>query len=234
MKKVKYSDVFSKEKYKLIVLDMDGTLYYQRSMQFFMCMEMGIFGIRHPFSLGKLQIIGIFRKIREQSEYSMMPDFEMVEKEGKSIKGLLEYQYEVTAKKMNKTVEEVRQTVEEWMFKRPLKYIDKLRDRKLCEWIVRWTAMGKKVVVFSDYPVEKKLAAMGIVADAAYCSDEARIGQMKPSKKGMEIICEDFGVVPEQILVVGDRMSKDGRMAENAGADFVILKKWKWSRIRNY
>ena len=56
MKTKAYSDVFSKDKYKLLLLDMDGTLYYQRAMQFFMWLEMGAFTIMHPFSLWKLKV----------------------------------------------------------------------------------------------------------------------------------------------------------------------------------
>lgn len=232
MKKVIYSDMFSKEKYEVIVLDMDGTLYYQRSMQFFMCMEMGIYGIRHPFSLWKFKIIGLFRKIREQSEYSMVTcsddDKETVHS------SLLEYQYAITAKQMDRPVEEICAVVEEWMFERPLKYLWSVRDKQLCEWVMRWREQGKKVVVYSDYPVEKKVKALAIEVDAMYCSDNARISQMKPSTKGMEIICEDLQVTPDSVLVVGDRMSKDGKMAETAGSDYVILKKWKFPRCRYY
>lgn len=232
MKKVIYSDMFSKEKYEVIVLDMDGTLYYQRSMQFFMCMEMGIYGITHPFSLWKFKIIGLFRKIREQSEYSMVTcsDYD----KGTEYNSLLEYQYEITAKQMDRPVEEIRSIVEEWMFERPLKYLWHVRDKHLCDWVMRWQKQGKKVVVYSDYPVDKKIKALGIEVDAMYCSDDPRIGQMKPSPKGMDIICEDLKVNQDKVFVVGDRMSRDGKMAEAAGSDYVILKKWRWSRLRYY
>ena len=48
------------------------------------------------------------------------------------------------------------------------------------------------------------------------------------------MIGKDLQVPLENILVVGDRMSKDGKMAEDAGCDYVILKKWKLSRCIHY
>lgn len=235
MKKTSYSSVFLDDKYKLIVLDMDGTLYYQRSMQFLMCLEMGVYGIMHPFSLWKLKTVSVFRKIREQAEYSCINEMGM---DGKADlpnqKSLLGWQYELTAKKIGRSASQIQDVVEEWMFKRPLKYLHGLRDVKLCEWAKRWRNEGKKVVVFSDYPATCKVNVMNIDVDAVYSSDENTIGEMKPSAKGIEVISKDFDIMKNQILVVGDRMSKDGKMAENAGVDYVILKKWKAIRNLHY
>lgn len=237
MKKRTYSDVFLDSKYKLIVLDMDGTLYYQRSMQFLMCLEMGVYGIMHPFSLWKWKVIGLFRKIREQEASSCVGEIGGAINEEDSIqkeKCLLEWQYKITAEKVGRGKEQIQDVVEEWMFKRPLKYLLYLRDVKLCEWIKCWRNEGKKVVIFSDYPAVDKCNALEIEADAVYSSDEASIGEMKPSPKGIKVISRDFDVAPNQILIVGDRMSKDGEMAKNAGADYLILKKWKIIRNLHY
>ena len=217
MKTKAYSDVFSKDKYKLLLLDMDGTLYYQRAMQFFMCLEMGAFTIMHPFSLWKLKVISIFRKVREQQK-----------------NGLLEKHYEIVAEVVGRSKEEVQTSIEEWMFARPLKYLPKIKDDKLCSWINTWRAQEKKVVIYSDYPVRDKCEALQITADALYSSDETRIGEMKPSAKGIQVICDDYAVSPQEILVIGDRMSRDGKMAENAGADYVIVEKWKIMRKKRY
>lgn len=232
MKKTNYPDIFSKEQYHVIVLDMDGTLYYQRSMQFFMCLEMGLYAIKHPLSLERLKIISAFRKIREREEYSGITCADC--KEETVYNSLLEYQYAVTAGCMGVTARMVQEVIEEWMMERPLKYLWHVRDKKLCAWIEEWKKQGKKVVIFSDYPVEKKVQALGIEADALYSSHNLRIGRMKPATKGLEVIGKDLQVPLENILVVGDRMSKDGKMAEDAGCDYVILKKWKLSRCINY
>lgn len=228
-----YTEVFLRDKYRVVVLDMDGTLYYQRGMQILMCFEMGAFAIMHPFSLWKLNAVSVFRRIRE---------LDLFAKEKFSVKDggcdekrlLLEQQYKMTADKINKTPEVVKQVIEEWMFKRPLKYLQYTCDRRLCDWIEVWKQRGKKVVVYSDYPAGEKCDILGIHADAIYSSEQEEIGQMKPSVCGLELISREFEVSPDEILVVGDRMSKDGQMAECFGCEYLILEKWKFRRNKKY
>ncbi len=232
-KKTSYAEVFSKDKYRVIVLDMDGTLYYQRGMQILMCIEMGAFAIMHPFSLWKLNAVSVFRCIRELDLFSKEENFGKdsgcIEKDL-----LLEQQYKMTADKINKPPETVKQVIEEWMFKRPLKYLQYTCDRRLCDWIEIWKQRGRKVVVYSDYPAGEKCDILGIHADAIYSSEQEEIGQMKPSVRGLELISREFAASPDEILVVGDRMSKDGRMAEYFGCEYLILKKWKLWRNKKY
>ena len=203
------------KKYELVVLDMDGTLYFQRKMQLLMCKEMLLYALAHPCTLWKLKAISVFRKIREESVRA----------------GLAEH-YEKTARILGKMESEVRPVIEEWMFYRPLKYIPICRDRDLCSQIEDWKKDGVKVVVYSDYPAEDKCKALGISVDGIYSSEDEGIAFMKPSVKALEIIVKDFGVSFERILVVGDRYSRDGKMAENAGVDYFILNKYKIKRKR--
>lgn len=228
-KRISYDEVFSKDIYKLIVLDMDGTLYYQRGMQILMCLEMGAFAVMHPFSLWKLKTISVFRKIRESWEFT-------TESDGTELgeRSLLERQYELTAGEIDRSEEDVQRIIEEWMFERPLKYLCYTADTKLLAWVGKWKRAGKKVVVYSDYPVRRKCEILKVEADALFSSDEMNIGEMKPSVKALEVICGEFGIEPNDILVVGDRMSKDGKMAETFGCEYVILKKWKVFRTKRY
>ena len=233
-KRASYREVFGAEKYKVIVLDMDGTLYYQRGMQIMMLLEMGAYAVRHPFSLWKFRVISLFRNIREQKIFAKdeaLPSEYRLEEEGRT---LLQVQYQIVADKLNKTAGEVAQIIEEWMFKRPLKYLHYTCDKKLRGWLDEWKQSGKKVVIYSDYPVKEKCATLALEADAMYSSEEKKIGRMKPSVKGLEIIGRELAVMPDEMLVIGDRLSKDGKMAEAFGCDYVILAKWKTVRNRYY
>lgn len=227
-----YSEIFSDKKYKLVVLDMDGTLYYQRAMQLFMCMEMGMFAIRHPFSIWKLGVISTFRKIREMQEFEKLNQCHIESRESGA--DLLSIQYMAVAKKTGRSQETVKEIIEEWMFLRPLKYLGFTSDKRLCEWIKQWKSEGKKVIIYSDYPLKDKCAMLKISADGMYFSGDVKIGEMKPSVKGLDIICSDFSVEKNEVLIIGDRKSKDGKMAESADVDFVILKKWKLMRNNKY
>lgn len=232
-RKSSYEEVFTKEKYKLIVLDMDGTLYYQRSMQILMCLEMGAFAVMHPFSLWKLRVVSVFRKIREEQDFTTEG---VLKTQGEELvkTDILMRQYAITAERVGQRKETVQQVIEEWMFARPLKYLQLTADTELLAWVGKWKAAGKKVVVYSDYPVREKCEILNVQADAMFSSNEMCIGQMKPSVKGLEVICGKFGTASEDILVVGDRMSKDGKMAEKFGCEYVILEKWKILRKKRY
>lgn len=213
-----YADVLENEKYRLILLDMDGTLYYQRKMQLLICFEMLGFVLCHPLSIWKLKTIFVFRKVRENAG---------TKEESKNIYGtnFLHEHYKKTADKIKKTPQEIEEVIDEWMFKRPLKHIYACRDLVLCDKLQEWKQKGIKVVIYSDYPAEDKCRVLGIFPDGIYSSDSERIGQMKPSSKAVEVIVSDFGIEKEDILAIGDRYSRDGRMAENAGVDYLILEK---------
>lgn len=222
-----YKEVFQNGKYGLMLLDMDGTLYYQRKMQFLMCLEMLGFAVCHPGSLWKLKTISVFRKVREKAGDELAG----TDAEGTD---LLYRHYKKTAEKIKRTPGEIKQVIEEWMFKRPLKHIYACRDSFLCEKMVEWQNEGKKVVVYSDYPAKDKCKTLGITPDGVYSSEEEKIGKMKPSAKAIEVIAEDFSTEKEAILVIGDRYSKDGKMAENAGVDYLILEKWYVKRKKKW
>jgi len=232
-KKTSYEEVFAQDNFKLIVLDMDGTLYYQRGMQVLMCLEMGAFAVMHPFSLWKLKTISVFRKIRENREF-VTKGIGKEQGDALAAQNLLKGQYELTAGAVGRSEETVQRIIEEWMFVRPLKYLNYTADVNLLAWVRKWRSAGKKVVIYSDYPVKEKCEVLKVEADAMFSSDEIRIGQMKPSVKALEVICGEFDVRPEDILIVGDRMSKDGKMAETFGCKYVILEKWKVFRKKRY
>ena len=226
-----YTEVLENEKYKLMLLDMDGTLYYQRKMQMLMCMEMLGYAFGHPFLLWKLKTISVFRKVRENAV-----GMEEKQEEVKTASGsnLLQEHYKKTAVKIKKTPQEIEEVIDEWMFKRPLKHIYSCRDCVLCDKVQKCKKKGLKVVVYSDYPAEDKCKALGIFLDGVYSSDSERIGQMKPSAKAVDVIVSDFGVEKEEVLVIGDRYSRDGKMAENADVDYLILEKWHLKRKKRW
>jgi phosphoglycolate phosphatase/putative hydrolase of the HAD superfamily len=59
-------------------------------------------------------------------------------------------------------VEEVRATVGEWIFRRPLRHLGKCRRKDVPSFLSFVEAHGMKAGVFSDYPAVEKLAALGL------------------------------------------------------------------------
>ena len=68
-----------------------------------------------------------------------------------------------------------------------------------------------------------KLKAMNVIVEGIYDPDDKRIDELKPSSKGLKVIMDDTGIMPEDILMIGDREEKDGMCAKGAGVDSLIL-----------
>jgi HAD superfamily hydrolase (TIGR01549 family) len=219
--------------YKALVFDLDGTLYYQRQLRLKMAWMLGSYYLCHFWRIKELLVIKRFREIREHwDELSEISDNSAhAPDEGKSLE---EAQYAYVAKVMNCTPEMVRSTVETWMYEKPLKAVYDTRDEELLEIIRAKRAAGQKIIIWSDYPIEDKLRSLGIEADGMYAATDKRVGALKPDPRGLELIMEDYGLRPDEILVIGDRMEKDAEAAKRAGCDRVVLPKDKRNREKLY
>jgi HAD superfamily hydrolase (TIGR01549 family) len=87
----------------------------------------------------------------------------------------------------------------------------------------RLRARGLRLAVVSDFGlVPERLEALGIPTDLF---DEAfgveRFGALKPTAKAFHLLAEKWQVLPEEILMVGDRLDSDAGSAELAGLKFL-------------
>jgi len=177
--------------YRLIILDMDGTLYYQFPLRICMCIELALY---YSFHIRRIAELFMIRRYRKKYE-----------------KGILEKETPV---------------VLHWMQEKPLRYIALFRDRKLISLVRRLREQGAKIVVYSDYPVRKKITALsGLTTDYFFCAADACIQCLKPDAQGLNNILHITGEAAGNSLFIGDRYEKDGKCAENAGMDYIILDK---------
>ena len=175
--------------YRLIILDFDGTLYYQAPLRFCMCIELMLYYSVHLCRINELSILYRFRKSCEG--------------------GVLEQETPV---------------IEYWMQEKPLRYISLFRDRKLLSLLRRLKEQGVKIAIYSDFPVQKKLTALpDLTADYAFCAADSAIQCLKPDPAGLKNILQITGEASCDSLFIGDRYEKDGKCAETAGVDFIIL-----------
>jgi FMN phosphatase YigB (HAD superfamily) len=79
--------------------------------------------------------------------------------------------------------------------------------------------------VFSDYPANEKLNAMGIYDyfDAVSCAQDKDIHQFKPNPRGLHTVLEQLGVLPWEAIYIGDRPQIDGIAADRSGMDWIII-----------
>lgn len=217
--------------YKLIVFDMDGTLYFQRPLR----LKMGLLLLRNIFSKGglaELNTILTFRKIRDSWTSSGDVD---------------EEQYKATAEKLHTDSLFVEKTIKKWIYDAPLGLLKSVRDEELFGFIMKQNELRRRtdksdscdnqnnqprMVVYSDYPPESKLKALGIELKSYY-SGQSSIGIMKPDPKGLRVIMSEFEISdPSEVIMIGDRECKDGEMADRAGCDKLILSGSKLKRTK--
>jgi len=122
--------------------------------------------------------------------------------------------------------------IERWLIDRPLKSVAKHADRVLCEFIQKQKVAGKTIIIYSDYPVEKKLAALGLegYVDCTFSAGDDGVRCLKPDPRGINYIIAQTRIEPSETILVGDRMEKDGLCAKSVGMDYLILARGKRGR----
>lgn len=213
--------------YKAVIFDLDGTLYYQKPFRIRMLLYLISYVITHPFSIKDLFLIKKYREIREDWEkYESQMEFD-------SKFSLDDRQYEYVAGKKNVSAARVKKAVEFFILEAPLKLLPAYRDEKLAQIISELRNKGIKVIVYSDYPVDNKLDALDIKADACFTSADKEIGCMKPDPKGLDYILKTFNMSSEEAIMIGDRYEKDGLAATGNQMDYVILSASKTEREKS-
>lgn len=214
----------SLNEYKIVIFDLDGTLYYQKPFRIRMLGWLIGYVITHPSAVKDMLIIKKYRSVREEWEKY---DTDL---EGDCAQSLDDRQYAYVAKKMNVKPDRVKRAVTFFMLETPLKLLRPYRDDVLAQMIEELHDNQKTVVIYSDYPVENKLKALEIQADACYTSADDRIGSMKPDPIGIRVILNDMDCVNTDAVMIGDRYEKDGLAAIQNDVDYVIVSKNKKER----
>ena len=201
------------EKYSALVVDLDGTLYFQNPVRFCMTISIIFFCITHPFNWQEIFLIRDYRRL-------YLNNVKHLER-----CSLLALKYHLHTR-------QVKDIVQKWMLERPIPFVRKFRDKRLILLLENCRTRGIKFFVYSDYPVADKLEAIGIAPDAAYSADD--VGCLKPSPDGLLYILKDNGVKASDCLFIGDKFEKDGKCAENTGMDYYILPQCKFKREKIY
>lgn len=200
---------------------MDGTLYYQRKLQLTMIRKIICYIIVNPQNIWKCYVIYLFRKEREKNLIFYGID---------GNENIDERIFRKLSIRLNKSVSLIEDVIKEWIYRIPIQYIAACKDIRLINFLNNRKANGKKVVIFSDYQACEKVKVLNINTDAIYAATDENIKQLKPSTKGIEVILQDIRVDKKDILIIGDRFSKDAKMAIDSDIDYLILDKRKYQR----
>jgi putative hydrolase of the HAD superfamily len=193
---------------KLVVFDVDGTLYDQKRLRLKMARDL-LLNALGSFSARSVRVLSAYRKLREHMGEQEVHDFDR----------LLLAQ---TAAQCGVAVDTVAVIVAEWMERRPLPYLPACRFDGLEQLFGRLRAAGKTIGILSDYPAQAKMDAFGLAADIIVCAGDAAVGVLKPHPRGLQHVMELAGVDAGATVMIGDRAERDGDAARRAGAHALI------------
>jgi HAD superfamily hydrolase (TIGR01549 family) len=215
-----------KQPIRAVLLDVDGTLYHQRPLRCFMALELctlplSMRSCRSAYSVWRS--LGHFRHVREELRHLGEPEDD-----------LATLQYVEAAKRAREDQAQIESVAAEWIYQRPLKYLRLCRRRGLEAFLMFLESKGIQVGVFSDYPVLEKLQALGLSGkmSLALCATDPEINAFKPHPKGFLHACALWGLSPEEVLYIGDRLEVDAVGAANAGMPCALL--GEGTRVRQY
>lgn len=192
----------------LVVFDVDGTLYRQRPLRLRMARDILLFTLLKR-DVNVIAVLAKYRHIRERLADEQAIDFE---------RALITQTATATANSPDK----VRSIVSEWVERRPLRYLAACRYPGLSQLFAGLRRSGKSIGILSDYPAEAKLEALGLTANHIVFAGDESIGLLKPHPRGLESLIAAAGVKPHETVVIGDRVDRDGLVAQRVGAQALI------------
>lgn len=189
---------------KLVIFDIDGTLYNQELLRKSIKKIMFRKILLNPILIWDFTILYFFRKNREV----------LSGQEGNIDN--LQYSILMLPKQL------VKKVVQYWMYDLPITEIEKVSYPSIYPLVDLLSSQNIKVAFYSDLPVKKKLKNLKLNKFKAICSTDEEIQAFKPSRKGFIYLANFFNVSPSNCLVVGDRHDRDGQGAINAGMGFYL------------
>lgn len=193
---------------RLVVFDLDGTLYDQRDMRRRMLRAL-IRDAALTRSLTNFRILRSFRSVREAISEQELLGFE-------------DLTITRTAEMTHIPRERVQAIVSQWIDQRPIEHIRACRYPRVDELFASLKQHGKMIGVFSDYPGTAKLHAMELHADHVIYAGDPDVGLLKPNPRGLKVLMNKAGVSPSETLMVGDRVERDGLAAKRANVSALI------------
>lgn len=200
---------------RAVVLDVDGTLYRQRPLRRKMALALVGAHLFRP-NLG-WQTVKALRAYRHAHE-ELRARGDTVDDPGRE-------QVALAAESSGIPRERIALVVAHWMEQAPLAHLPPLRFPGLVDFLRHVRGRGVRIGVFSDYPPEAKLRALGVngLVDAALWASHPEVRALKPQPAGILAVLERLEVPPTQALYVGDRPDVDVPAARAAGCLAAIV-----------
>lgn len=199
---------------RAVVFDVDGTLYEQSPVRRAMMIRLARTCVTRP--------VAAFRTMRVLASYRQAQ--EALRESG--------FEGDVAAEQLRRAaaasgvnLDDVVALVEQWMETAPLDAVASNPRAGLVEVLDELARRGVALGVVSDYPAERKLAALGIAGrfDVVLSAQDSRVQAFKPNPKGLLLALSELGVATEDAVYVGDRAEVDGAAAAAAHVRCVLI-----------
>jgi HAD superfamily hydrolase (TIGR01549 family) len=192
------------------LVDLDGTLYHHLPVKIAMAVELALMG---------WGAVGVLRRFRHEHEHLRLEPPDEFDP--------YRTQLERTAKNLGLSRDLVTARVTEWMHVRPGRWIRMFQRKRLLAEIAEYRAKGGRTALVTDYPAQKKLAALGAASLFETVVSSGEPGgpkRLKPDPEGYLIAANTLGIDPTRCLVIGDRDDADGGAARAANMAFRLIK----------
>ena len=199
---------------KLVVFDVDGTMYNQKRLRRKMFISLVAYYLFRPSRWSDLRILKTFREEREKHKSHPTED-------------LQQDQFIWCETRTGKDINRIRQVVTQWIIKYPLQYLHRMVYPGIHEFFEELKKAGITVAVLSDYPADEKMQSMGLQADLIISATDTLVNALKPDPAGLRYIAEYFKTDIRDILLIGDRDDTDGEAARRIDMQFIIIDKEK-------
>lgn len=193
---------------KLVIFDVDGTLYDQSRLRHAMAVRL-LSHVALTGNISTLRALKAYRHTREIAADAEQPDFE-----NEAIAAA------ARAGKMRE--DQAREIVVEWMHRRPLPLLARCRYAGVAELFADLRKRGTLIGILSDHPAEAKIAAMGLEADVIAFAGADGVPLQKPDPGGLQYLMEKSDASPKETVLIGDRQDRDGEAGRRAGIDVLI------------
>ena len=199
---------------RAVVFDVDGTLYAQSPVRRGMMVRLARTYVTRPVAAVRtMRVLAAYRRAQEALRESGFEGDVAAEQLRRA----------ATASGLNP--EDVGALVEHWMETAPLDLVAVNPRVGLRDVLDELARSGVALGVVSDYPADRKLAALGIADrfDVVISAQDPRVQAFKPNPKGLLLALCELGVATEDALYVGDRAEVDGAVAAAAHVRCVLI-----------
>ena len=201
---------------KALIFDVDGTLYEQAPLRRAMLYRILRANLTTPRqALVTLQSLYHYRKAHEKLR-NARPDSG----------GIASAQLALASQAAGVSPEIVASCVARWMEQEPLSLLAPSIRRGTRELLQAAKQSGLRLAVYSDYPADRKLAAMGIADffEVVVTAQDPEVQRLKPDPRGLEVTLQRLAVRKSEAVYIGDRADVDGEAASRAGIQPFIIR----------